>query len=141
MSRFEETVADGQTTELTAGPHLIAHFRAQLRREGVLSAAELAKAPDGSTVKTAGVIVVRQRPGTAKGFCFLSLEDETGMCQAVLRPDLRREHRSLVVGSPALVAEGRPRPAWANLSDADWTVEAGRADAPDARGHGPGRRA
>ncbi|MHB1047797.1 MAG: DNA polymerase III subunit alpha [Thermoanaerobaculia bacterium] len=107
MSRFEETVSDYQTTELTAGPHLIAHFRPQLKREGVLSAAELAKAPDGSIVKTAGVIVVRQRPGTAKGFVFLSLEDETGMCQAILRPDLFRENRSLVVGSPALVVEGR----------------------------------
>ncbi len=58
-------------------------------------------------VKTAGVIVVRQRPGTAKGFVFLSLEDETGMCQAILRPDLFRENRALVVGSPALVVEGR----------------------------------
>ena len=58
-------------------------------------------------VKTAGVIVVRQRPGTAKGFDFLSLEDETGTCQAILCPDLFRENRSLVVGSPALVVEGR----------------------------------
>ena len=107
MSRFEETVADYQTTEITAGPHLIAHFRAQLKRDGILSAADLARAPDGSMVKTAGVIVVRQRPGTAKGFVFLSLEDETGMCQAILRPDLFRENRALVVGSPALVVEGR----------------------------------
>ncbi len=107
MSRFEETVSDYQTTEMTAGPHLIAHFREQLKRYGILSAADLAKAPDGSMVKTAGVIVVRQRPGTAKGFVFLSLEDETGTYQAILRPDLFREHRSLVVGSPALVVEGR----------------------------------
>ncbi|MBK8598925.1 MAG: DNA polymerase III subunit alpha [Holophagales bacterium] len=107
MSRFEETVADYQTSEITAGPHLIAHFRAQLKRDGILSAAELSRAPDGSMVKTAGVIVVRQRPGTAKGFVFLSLEDETGMCQAILRPDLFKENRALVVGSPALVVEGR----------------------------------
>jgi error-prone DNA polymerase len=107
MSRFEETVADYQTSEMTAGPHLIAHFRAQLKRDGILSAADLARAPDGAMVKTAGVIVVRQRPGTAKGFVFLSLEDETGMCQAILRPDLFKENRALVVGSPALVVEGR----------------------------------
>ena len=107
MSRFEETVSDYQTTEMTAGPHLVAHFRAQLKRDGILSAADLAKAPDGSMVKTAGIIVVRQRPGTAKGFVFLSLEDETGMCQAILRPDLFKENRALVVGSPALVVEGR----------------------------------
>ena len=49
---------------------------------------------DGAIVKTAGVIVVRQRPGTAKGFVFLSLEDETGMCQAILRPDLFKENRA-----------------------------------------------
>ncbi|MHB8799509.1 MAG: OB-fold nucleic acid binding domain-containing protein, partial [Thermoanaerobaculia bacterium] len=107
MSRFDETVADYQTTEMTAGPHLVAHFRTQLKRDGVLFAADLARAPDGSMVKTAGVIVVRQRPGTAKGFVFLSLEDETGMCQAILRPDLFKENRALVVGSPALVVEGR----------------------------------
>ncbi len=107
MSRFEETVSDDQTTELTASPHPVAHFRAQLKREGVLSAAELAKAPDGSTVKTAGVIVVRQRPCMAEGFVFLALEDETGTCQAILRTDLSRERHALVAGSPALVVEGR----------------------------------
>ncbi len=107
MSRFEETISDQQTTELTAGPHLIAHFRPRLRREGVLSAAELTKTPDGAMGKAADVLVVRQRPGMAKGFVFPSLEDETGMCQAIFRPDLFRENRPFVVGSPALVVERR----------------------------------
>lgn len=77
MSRFEGTVADYQTSEVTAGPHFIARFRPQLERDNILSAADLASAPHGSIVETAGVIAVRQRPDIAKGFVFLSLEDET----------------------------------------------------------------
>jgi error-prone DNA polymerase len=107
MSRFEETVSDYVTTEMTAGPHLIAYYRPSLRRQEVRSAAELETCRDGDVVKMAGAVVVRQRPGTAKGFVFLSLEDETGMAQAIVRPDLFREHRALIVGSPGLVVEGR----------------------------------
>lgn len=107
MSRFEETVSDYVTTEMTAGPHLIAHYRPMLRRQEVLSAEELSRHRDGDLVRMGGAVVVRQRPGTAKGFVFLSLEDETGMAQAIVRPDLFREHRALIVGSPGLVVEGR----------------------------------
>jgi error-prone DNA polymerase len=107
MSRFEETVADYETSEMTAGPHLVAHLRARLRREGVLSVADLARARDGDEVALGGCVIVRQRPGTARGFVFLSLEDETGIAQAIVRPDLFAEHRALLVGSPGLVVEGR----------------------------------
>jgi error-prone DNA polymerase len=58
-------------------------------------------------VKAAGAVVVRQRPGTAKGFVFVSLEDETGMVQAIVRPDLFRDNRSLIVGAWGLVVEGK----------------------------------
>ena len=58
-------------------------------------------------MKTAGAVIVRQRPGTAKGFVFLTLEDETGMCQAIVRPDLFRNNRSVIVGSGTLIVEGR----------------------------------
>jgi error-prone DNA polymerase len=58
-------------------------------------------------VATAGAVIVRQRPGTAKGFVFLTLEDETGMCQAIVRPDLFRENRAVIVGSGTLIVEGR----------------------------------
>ncbi len=107
MSRFEETLSDYSTTEMTAGPHLIAYYRPALRLQEVLSAAELETCKDGEWVKMGGAVVVRQRPGTAKGFVFLSLEDETGMAQAIIRPDLFRENRALIVGSPGLVVEGR----------------------------------
>ena len=59
-------------------------------------------------MRTAGSVIVRQRPGTAKGLLFLTLEDETGMSQAVVSPDLLQEHRKLIVGSPGLVVEGSP---------------------------------
>jgi error-prone DNA polymerase len=58
-------------------------------------------------VRVAGAVITRQRPGTAKGFVFLTLEDETGMLQAIVRPDLFREERAVVVGSGALVVQGR----------------------------------
>jgi error-prone DNA polymerase len=106
MSRLEETMADYSASELTTGPHLLAHYRPQLRRDGVLTAAELKEVPNGSRVATAGAIIVRQRPGTAKGFVFLTLEDETGLSQAIIHPDLFRDHRALIVGHSGLIVEG-----------------------------------
>ena len=99
--------ADYQATQMTTGPHLIEHLRPDFRRRGILSAAEIARLPDGTRVRTGGAVIVRQRPGTAKGFVFLTLEDETGMCQAIVRPDLFREYRTVIVGSGTLVVEGR----------------------------------
>src|SRR3954451_3029436 len=106
MSAGDETLADYAATDLTAGPHLLTHFRPQLKRDGVHTAMELKKLPNGKRVATAGAIIVRQRPGTAKGFVFLTLEDETGISQAIVKPDLFREHRALIVGSPGLIVEG-----------------------------------
>jgi error-prone DNA polymerase len=106
MSPAEETLADYDATNLTAGPHLLTHFRPQLKRDGVYSAIELKKLANGKRVATAGAVIVRQRPGTAKGFVFLTLEDETGISQAIVKPDLFRDHRALIVGSPGLIVEG-----------------------------------
>jgi len=107
MTPREETAADYRSTQITTGPHLVEHLRGELRRQGVLSAAELARLPHGARVRAGGAVIVRQRPGTAKGFVFLTLEDETGMCQAIVRPDLFREYRSVIVGAGTLVVEGR----------------------------------
>ncbi|HEY7863568.1 MAG TPA: error-prone DNA polymerase, partial [Thermoanaerobaculia bacterium] len=107
MSAVEETMADYEAAALTTGPHAIAHEREALRRRGVLSAQQLARLPEGTRVTTAGAVIVRQRPGTAKGFVFLTLEDETGMCQAIIRPDLFQQNRSVIVGSGSLIVEGR----------------------------------
>jgi error-prone DNA polymerase len=106
MSRAEETMSDYDSMHLTTGPHLLEHFRPQLKRDGVVSAAALKKLPNGQRVTTAGAVIVRQRPGTAKGFVFLTLEDETGISQAIIHPDLFREQRALIVSSSGLIVEG-----------------------------------
>ncbi len=106
MTPWEGTLADYAGTHLTVGPHLMAHLRPRLRREGVCSTGELERLPDGSRVRTAGVVIVRQRPATAKGFVFMTLEDEEGMVQAIVRPDLFRSQRALIVGAPVLEVEG-----------------------------------
>jgi error-prone DNA polymerase len=106
MSRTEETMSDYDSMHLTTGPHLLEHFRPQLKRDGVVSAAALKKLPNGQRVTTAGAVIVRQRPGTAKGFVFLTLEDETGISQAIIHPDLFREQRALIVSSSGLIVEG-----------------------------------
>ncbi len=106
MSPFDETLADYGSMDLTTGPHLMQHYRAELRSKGVRSTRELTHLPSGRKVATAGAVIVRQRPGTAKGFVFLTLEDECGMAQAIVHPDLFRTYRALIVGSAGLVVEG-----------------------------------
>jgi error-prone DNA polymerase len=106
MTPLEETRADYTGSHLTLGPHPLSYMRAQLAQKGVTPASGLDALPNGATVRAAGSVIVRQRPGTAKGLLFLTLEDETGMCQAVVSPDLLQQHRTLIVGSPGLVVEG-----------------------------------
>ena len=106
MSAGEETLADYAATDLTAGPHLLTHFRPQLKRDGVYTALQLKKLPNGKRVATAGAIISRPRPVPANGFVFLTLDDEPGISHAFVQPDLFREHRALIVGSPGLVVEG-----------------------------------
>ena len=106
MSPLEETVADYQTSGMTAGPHPIAYAREQLKAWNVTPNGDLPTLPAGRRVRFAGSVIVRQRPGTAKGLLFITLEDETGMAQALVTPDLLKEHRETIVGSPGLVIEG-----------------------------------
>ncbi len=93
LSPFEQTLADYRGAGLTTGPHGMAHLRAGLAQRGIVSAAELRNLQDGRFVRTAGFVIVRQRPGSAKGFCFLTLEDETGTSNAVLTPRAFRRFR------------------------------------------------
>lgn len=106
MSGAEETIADYDAMELTTGKHLLEHFRPQLRRDRVLTARELKEVPDGSFVRTAGAVIVRQRPGTAKGFVFLTLEDETGLSQAIVHPQLFANERTIILANSGLIVEG-----------------------------------
>jgi hypothetical protein len=84
MTPFEETAADYAATHLTPGPHVMTHLRDRLRAAGILAARDLDNVPHGTRVRVAGHVIVRQRPGTAKGFVFLTLEDETGTANAVV---------------------------------------------------------
>jgi error-prone DNA polymerase len=106
MTPVEEVQADYGGVQLTLGPHPVAYMRELLTQKGVTPAEKLVALPNGAKVRTAGAVIVRQRPGTAKGLLFLTLEDETGMSQAVVPPDLLQENRKLIVGSPGLVVEG-----------------------------------
>jgi error-prone DNA polymerase len=106
MSPGEETLADYGSMDLTAGPHLLEHFRSRLQRDGIIAARDLKDIPNGRRVLHAGAVIVRQRPGTAKGFVFLTLEDETGLSQAIVSPTLFAEYRSTILTSPGLVVEG-----------------------------------
>ncbi|HEX2223602.1 MAG TPA: error-prone DNA polymerase, partial [Thermoanaerobaculia bacterium] len=106
MVPTEETHADYGGIQMTLGPHPLSYLREPLRKRGVVAAADLDRYRNGDRVRTAGSVIVRQRPGTAKGLLFLTLEDETGMSQAIVPPDLLQKHRKLIVGSPGLVVEG-----------------------------------
>jgi error-prone DNA polymerase len=106
MTPVEETQADYVGAQLTLGPHPVAYLRDALAQRGITPASDLDRHRDGETVRTAGAVIVRQRPGTAKGLLFLTLEDETGMSQAIVPPDLLQKHRKLIVGSPGLIVEG-----------------------------------
>jgi error-prone DNA polymerase len=106
MTPFEETSADFRTAGMTTGQHPLAYLRRELDRQGIVPAAKLALLPPGRRLRTAGAVIVRQRPGTAHGMLFLTLEDETGMSQAIVTPDLLREYRRTIVASNGLVVEG-----------------------------------
>ena len=106
MDREERLVADFRGTGLTVGPHPMAYRRAELQAQGIRSAAELEKIPNGQFVRAAGCVIARQRPGTAHGFVFLSLEDETGIANAIVTPDLFEQNRLLLVGEKFLLIEG-----------------------------------
>ncbi len=82
------------------------HLRAELRRRNVLAARELKHIPNGQWVRTAGVVIVRQRPGTAKGFLFMTLEDETGTSNAIVLPDFFQDHRTELQSAGILLIEG-----------------------------------
>src|SRR6185436_18773419 len=82
---------------VSVGRHPVSFYRQELFERGVRRAAELPRLSDKDFVRVAGAVICRQRPGTAKGFMFLTLEDETGLVNAIVRPDLfEREHQTLV---------------------------------------------
>jgi len=106
MNDEERLVADFRGTGLTVGPHPMAYHREQLQNAGVRRAIELKSVPNGRRTRIGGCVIARQRPGTAKGFVFLSLEDETGVANAIINPDLFQKNRLLVSSEQFLMIEG-----------------------------------
>jgi error-prone DNA polymerase len=106
MTAYEQTRADFAGSGITVGRHPVAYVRESLDREGIVRTADVPKLAPGSRIRFAGVVIVRQRPGTANGTIFLTLEDETGMAQAIVRRELFQENRATIVGNPGLVVEG-----------------------------------
>ena len=107
MNDEERLSADYAGTGITTGPHPMAYHRASLRAEGIRSAAELEHGRNHQPISIAGCVIARQRPGTAKGFVFLSLEDETGIANVIIAPDVFEANRLVVTRSRILRIDGQ----------------------------------
>ena len=157
MREGAEVVEDYRATALTLRAHPLAFLRAELRRTGHRPLAELARARDGRPFRGAGIILVRQKPGSAKGVMFVTLEDETGQANLVIWPQLFEAERRLILSASMLGVEGVVQreeevihlvarrladlsPLLATVGERDWRLPAGRGD--EARsGGGPDARA
>jgi error-prone DNA polymerase len=106
MNTEERLWADYRGTGLTVGKHPMAYRRAEMQALGVVPAMHLARIPNGRLVRIAGSVIVRQRPGTAKGFVFLSLEDETGIMNAIVTPGTFDRYKFEVLGERFLIIDG-----------------------------------
>lgn len=106
MTAGERLTADFHGTGMTVGPHPMAYHRQRMKNQSVSCAGELAGMPDGRRVRVAGAVIARQRPGTAKGFVFLSLEDETGIANAIITPQTYEKYHLVIVHQQFLIVEG-----------------------------------
>jgi error-prone DNA polymerase len=106
MTIEERVNADFRGTGLTIGRHPMAYRREELNKLGVKRAIDLREIRNGVWVRVAGWIIVRQRPGTAKGFLFLSMEDETGIANVIVTPDIFDRNREVLVNQPLLLIDG-----------------------------------
>ncbi len=106
MTLPERVDADFRGTGLTIGRHPVAHHREELNKLGALRAIDIRSLQNGRSVRVAGWVIVRQRPGTAKGFVFLTLEDETGVANVIITPQLFDKNRLVLVDHPFLLIEG-----------------------------------
>ena len=107
MALSEEVVADYQTQRLSLKAHPLAFLRASLGERGFVRCGDLARCTERSMVQVAGVVLIRQRPGSAKGVVFITIEDETGVANIVVWPDLKERFRKAVMGARLLEVRGR----------------------------------
>jgi len=145
MPLSEEVVADYQTQRLSLKAHPVAFLRASLGQRGFVRACDLKARKFRSMVQVAGVVLIRQRPGSAKGVCFITLEDETGVVNLVIWPDLMAKQRKVIMGARLMEVRGRVEyddevihVIAAHLTDATQSLHSLADDMPDsppARGH------
>ena len=126
MTLKERLHADFTGTGLTVGRHPMAYYRQEMERKGVRKAIELHSLRDGQLVKVAGAVIVRQRPGTAHGFVFLSLEDETGVANIIVEPKTFERNKEALVTNPFLLIHGTLQNQQGAIS-----VKAGKVEAID----------
>jgi error-prone DNA polymerase len=106
MTGFEEVVADYASTGVSCGAHPVSFSRERLAEMGMISACELTRKKDGERVKVCGIVIVRQRPGTAKGMFFATLEDETGLINVAVTKEVFEDNRHVLTAAGFLVVEG-----------------------------------
>jgi error-prone DNA polymerase len=106
MTHEERLVADFRATGLTVGPHPMQYRRAEMKKMGIFRACDLVHLPNGRRLRIGGCVIARQRPGTAKGMMFMSLEDETGIANVIVAPDLLQKNRVLLISERFLMIEG-----------------------------------
>ncbi len=106
LTGWEAMIADYTTTGLTTSAHPLGLLREELKAKGMVTSGDLRRLRHGSPVRIGGLVVARQRPGTAKGVCFLLLEDETGTVNLVVPPNVYERDRTVVRAEPLVVAEG-----------------------------------
>jgi error-prone DNA polymerase len=107
LSDWDVTSLDYEILGLTPGPHITTHFRQDWEALGVTASKDLSERPDNSRVTVAGLVITRQAPETAKGHVFISLEDEYGTINTILRPHVFAKHRAVAARSSILLMEGR----------------------------------
>ncbi|HEY3865873.1 MAG TPA: DNA polymerase III subunit alpha [Solirubrobacteraceae bacterium] len=107
LDRWQRLIADYATSGVTVGDHVIAALRPRLRQSGLSTSAQLARLPTGRAVSVAGLVIARQRPGTAKGTMFLLFEDELGTINLIVPRAVYERHRQLARAEPLLLARGR----------------------------------
>ncbi len=106
MSPAEEVLADYRTTGLSLLAHPLQFLRGELEKLRVIPASGLKTWPNGKWVRVAGLVLVRQRPSTAKGITFVTLEDETATANLIIRPDVWKRYRTAALGATILIAAG-----------------------------------
>ena len=135
MTDDDRLQADYAGMGLTIGPHPMALRRGERSLRGVLRAVDLPNARNGRRVRVAGMVITRQRPGTAKGFVFLSLEDETGLSNAIVTPDTYGVYKRVIIDEPYLLIDGTLQHQQGSVSVKAERVEALRYSGPTLESH------